>query len=108
MHEILLELIGAKLIGTGLEIVADLSQATGVQIDGFGAFAAQGEFGEVALVQCLKTGVFVGVHHISPDRPFHNGGGQESTDEFDLCRVAASFNQSFKFVPGLAAVHRTP
>ena len=76
MHEILLELIGAKLIGTGLEIVADLSQATGVQIDGLGAFATQSEFGEVALVQCLKTSVFVSVHYTSPDRPLRNGVGQ--------------------------------
>jgi hypothetical protein len=69
MHEILPELIGAKLIGTGIEEIAHLSQAMGVQVNRFGAFAPQGEFGEVALVQCLKTDVFVGVHHTSPDKP---------------------------------------
>ena len=92
VHEILLELIGAKLVGTGIEMVAHLSQAAGVQVDGLGAFAPQGEFGEVALVQCLKAGVVVGVHQTSPDRPFHSGRDQGSTDELRLCRVAASFN----------------
>jgi len=64
--------------------------------------AAQGEFGEVALVQSLKTSVFVSVHHTSPDRPLRNGVGQGSTDEFDLCRVAASFNKALKSLVSLA------
>jgi len=34
-------------------------------------------------------------------------GTQRSTDDLDPCRVAASFNQSLKYVPGLTAVHRT-
>jgi len=42
----------------------------------------------------LKTSVVVGVHDASPDRPFRNRRGQESTDDLRLCRVAASFNNS--------------
>lgn len=99
VHEVLSELIGAKLIGTGLEIVAHLSQAAGVQINGLGAFPTQGKFAEVALVECLKTGVFVGIHRTSPDRPFRNGGDQVSTGELRLCRVAASFNKVVNGTP---------
>jgi hypothetical protein len=42
-------------------------------------------------------------------RPPDMEGTQRITDDLDrLCRVAASSNKSIKFVPGLAAVHRTP
>lgn len=88
------ELIGAKLSETGIEEVADLPQATGVQIDDFGAFAPQGEFAEVALVQGLEASVFVDIHGCAPDRPFRSGRGQESTGDLGLCRVAASFNKT--------------
>lgn len=96
VHEILPELIGAKLVGRGVEEVADLPQAAGVHIDGLGAFAPQGEFGEVALVQGLEASVFVGVHGVSPLVPFRAGRDQRSTDELRLCRVAASFNYSIE------------
>jgi hypothetical protein len=39
VHEILLELISAKLVGTGIEEIADLPQAAGAEVDGFGALA---------------------------------------------------------------------
>ncbi len=93
MHEILPELIAAKLIRTGVEEMTHLSQTARLQVNGFGAFAPQGELGEVALVVVLKAGVFIGRHGLFPGRPFWNGGGQGSTDEFDLCRTAASFNK---------------
>src|SRR5690554_7505707 len=88
-------------------MVAHLSQAAGVEVDGLGAFAPQGEFVMVALMQNLKTSVVVGVHDVSPDRPFRNRRGQESTDDLRLCRVAASFNKPIKFVPA-CGLHRTP
>lgn len=43
--------------------------------------------------------MLVGVDHTSPDKkPFRSGRDQESPDELHLCRVAASFNQSFQSV----------
>ena len=93
VHEVLPELIGAKLVGTGIEIIADLAQAPGIQIDGLVAFAAQGEFSEVALIQGLKAGMVLSIHGVSPLTPSRMERGQRSTDEFDPCRVAASSNQ---------------
>ena len=82
VHEILLQLIGAKLVGAGVEILADLSQTAGIQIDGFVALAPQGQFGEVALIQGLESGMVLSIHDVSPRRPSRHGRDSEDYRRF--------------------------